>query len=205
MSSYDIAIIGGGPGGYVAAIRAAQLGLNAVVIERDKLGGICLNWGCIPTKALLRSSEVFTLFQEASHFGLSAPENGFDFEKIIARSRKVSSQLSNGIGYLMKKNKITVVQGTAKLKDKGQISVTDANGTALEDIEAKNIIIATGARAKVIPGLETDGEVYLGLPRRARAQRITQIIIGCRLRRHRYGICQFLSLIGQPSSCCRNR
>ncbi len=158
MSSYDIAIIGGGPGGYVAAIRAAQLGLNAVVIERDKLGGICLNWGCIPTKALLRSSEVFTLFQEATHFGLSAPESNFDFEKIIARSRKVSSQLSNGIGYLMKKNKIKVVQGTAKLKTPGQISVTDAAGTALEDIEAKNIIIATGARAKVIPGLETDGE-----------------------------------------------
>lgn len=161
MSSpqYDLAVIGGGPGGYVAAIRAQQLGLNVVLIERDKLGGICLNWGCIPTKALLRSSEVYHLMNHADQFGLSAAEVGFDFEKIIARSRKVSQQLSGGIGYLMKKNKINVVEGTATIKDKGVISVQNKAGEALEDITAANIIIATGARAKQLPGLEADGEL----------------------------------------------
>lgn len=161
MSSpqYDLAIIGGGPGGYVAAIRAQQLGLNVVLIERDKLGGICLNWGCIPTKALLRSSEVYHLMNHADQFGLSAGDVGFDFEKIIARSRKVSQQLSGGIGYLMKKNKINVVEGTASIKGKGVISVQNKAGEALEDITAANIMIATGARAKQLPGLEADGEL----------------------------------------------
>ncbi|GAA6210615.1 dihydrolipoyl dehydrogenase [Hyphomicrobiales bacterium 4NK60-0047b] len=158
MSTYDIAVIGGGPGGYVAAIRAAQLGLKVALVERDKLGGICLNWGCIPTKALLRSSEVFSLFKHASNYGLKADEAEFDFSKIIERSRKVSQQLSNGIAYLMKKNKITVIQGTGKLKSNSEITVLDSTGTPIEDVTAKNIIIATGARAKTIPGLEPDGE-----------------------------------------------
>ncbi len=158
MSTYDIAVIGGGPGGYVAAIRAAQLGLKVALVERDKLGGICLNWGCIPTKALLRSSEVFSLFKHASNYGLKADEAEFDFTKIIERSRKVSQQLSNGIAYLMKKNKITVLQGTGKLKSNTEITVLDSTSTPIEDVVAKNIIIATGARAKVIPGLEPDNE-----------------------------------------------
>jgi len=158
MSTYDIAVIGAGPGGYVAAIRAAQLGLKVALVERDKLGGICLNWGCIPTKALLRSSEVFSLFKHASNYGLKANEAEFDFTKIIERSRKVSQQLSNGIAYLMKKNKITVLQGTGKLKSNTEITVLDSTGTPIEDVVAKNIIIATGARAKVIPGLEPDNE-----------------------------------------------
>jgi dihydrolipoamide dehydrogenase len=158
MSTYDIAVIGGGPGGYVAAIRASQLGLKVALIERDKLGGICLNWGCIPTKALLRSSEVFSLFNHAANYGLKADEAEFDFTKIIERSRKVSQQLSNGIAYLMKKNKITVIQGTGKLKSNSEITVLDSTGTPIEDVSAKNIIIATGARAKTIPGLEPDGE-----------------------------------------------
>lgn len=156
---YDVAVIGGGPGGYVAAIRAAQLGLNVVVIERDKMGGICLNWGCIPTKALLRSSEVYQLMQHAGQFGLSAQDCGFDFDKVIARSRKVSGQLSNGISYLMKKNKVPVVAGVASIKAPGVIGVTDAAGNALEDVTARHIIIATGARAKVLPGLEPDGRL----------------------------------------------
>lgn len=159
MSQYDVAVIGGGPGGYVAAIRAAQLGLNVVVIERDKMGGICLNWGCIPTKALLRSSEVYQLMQHAGQFGLSAEACGFDFDKVIARSRKVSGQLSNGISYLMKKNKVPVIAGTATIKSPGVIGVTGADGTALEDVTAKHIIVATGARAKVLPGLEPDGKL----------------------------------------------
>ncbi|MEP3475300.1 MAG: dihydrolipoyl dehydrogenase [Hyphomicrobiales bacterium] len=158
MSTYDIAVIGGGPGGYVAAIRASQLGLKVALVERDKLGGICLNWGCIPTKALLRSSEVFSLFNHAANYGLKANEAEFDFTKIIERSRKVSQQLSNGIAYLMKKNKITVIQGTGKLKNNSEITVLDSTGTPIEDVTAKNIIIATGARAKTIPGLEPDGE-----------------------------------------------
>ena len=158
MSTYDIAVIGGGPGGYVAAIRASQLGLKVVLVERDKLGGICLNWGCIPTKALLRSSEVFSLFNHAANYGLKADKAEFDFSKIIERSRKVSQQLSNGIAYLMKKNKITVIQGTGKLKSNSEITVLDSTGTPIEDVTAKNIIIATGARAKTIPGLEPDGE-----------------------------------------------
>lgn len=158
-AEYDVAIIGGGPGGYVAAIRAAQLGLKTVVIERDKMGGICLNWGCIPTKALLRSSEVFQLMQHAGQFGLSAADVGFDFDKVIARSRKVSGQLSGGISYLMKKNKVPVVVGTATLKSAGVIGVKGADGSALDDVTAKHVIVATGARAKVLPGLEPDGKL----------------------------------------------
>ncbi len=158
-NSFDLAIIGGGPGGYVAAIRAAQLGLNTCVIEREHLGGICLNWGCIPTKALLRSSEVFHLFNHAGEFGVSANDIGFDIEKIVARSRKVSAKLTGGIGYLMKKNKIQVFDGTAKLKGKGVVAVAGKEGAAMADVQAKHIIIATGARARVLPGLEPDGRL----------------------------------------------
>ncbi|GBE43225.1 dihydrolipoyl dehydrogenase [bacterium BMS3Bbin10] len=158
-NSFDLAIIGGGPGGYVAAIRAAQLGLKTCVIEREHLGGICLNWGCIPTKALLRSSELFHLFNHAGEFGLSANDIRFDIEKIVARSRKISAKLTGGVGYLMKKNKIQVFDGTAKLKGKGVIAVAGKDGAAMEDVQAKHIIIATGARARVLPGLEPDGRL----------------------------------------------
>ena len=158
-TSFDIAVIGGGPGGYVAAIRAAQLGLKTCVIEREHLGGICLNWGCIPTKALLRSSEIFHLFNHAGEFGISASDIGFDIEKIVARSRKVSAKLTGGIGYLMKKNKIQVFDGTAKLKGNGVIGVAGKDGAAMDDVRAKHIIIATGARARSLPGLEPDGQL----------------------------------------------
>src|ERR1700744_2274620 len=114
--SFDLAILGSGPGGYVAAIRAAQLGLKTVIIEREHLGGICLNWGCIPTKALLRTAEVLTLFNHADEFGLKAKDVAFDFAKVISRSRKVAGKLSSGVAYLMKKNKITVIDGTARIK-----------------------------------------------------------------------------------------
>ncbi len=158
-TSFDMAIIGGGPGGYVAAIRAAQLGMKTCVIEREHLGGICLNWGCIPTKALLRSSELFHLFNHADEFGLSASNIEFDIKKIVARSRKVSAKLTGGIGYLMKKNKITVIDGTAKLKGKGVIGVTGKDDAKLPDVQAKHIIIATGARARSLPNLEPDGKL----------------------------------------------
>ncbi len=154
--TYDLAIIGSGPGGYVCAIRAAQLGLSAVVIEREHLGGICLNWGCIPTKALLRSSEVFHLMHRAKEFGLSADNIGYDLDAVVKRSRGVAKQLNQGVGHLLKKNKVTVMMGTAELAGKGRITVKTDKGT--EEVSARNIVVATGARARELPGLEGDGK-----------------------------------------------
>ncbi len=155
-TAYDVIVIGAGPGGYVAAIRAAQLGKKVAIVEREHLGGICLNWGCIPTKALLRSSEVFHLMHRAKEFGLSATKIDYDLNAVVKRSRKVAGQLSGGIGHLMKKNKITVVMGQAHLPAKGRVSVKTDKG--VEDLTAKSIILATGARARELPGLEADGE-----------------------------------------------
>ena len=155
--SFDVVIIGSGPGGYIAAVRASQLGLKTAIVERDKLGGICLNWGCIPTKALLRSAEVYMLMEKAEEFGLSAEKIGFDGKKIVERSRKVADKLSNGIQFLMKKNKVSVIDGTAKLAGKGLVEVEKDGKT--EKIKAKNIILATGARARELKGMEADGEL----------------------------------------------
>src|SRR5580693_8123731 len=155
--SFDVIVVGGGPGGYVCAIRAAQLGLKTAVVERDRLGGICLNWGCIPTKALLRSSEIWHLMHRLDEFGFSADNFKFDIAKIVARSRAVSQQLSNGVGFLMKKHKITVLAGDAKLAGKGNLSVTQDGKTS--EYSAKNIVLATGARARTLPGLEPDGKL----------------------------------------------
>ncbi|MFP4536964.1 MAG: dihydrolipoyl dehydrogenase [Dichotomicrobium sp.] len=157
-TSFDLVVIGAGPGGYVAAIRATQLGMKTAVIEREHLGGICLNWGCIPTKALLRTAEVYHLMQHADQFGLSAKDVGYDAEKVVKRSRKVADKLAGGVGYLLKKNKVTVIDGEAKLAGKGKIAVTAKNGGPGE-VTAKNIIIATGARARTLPGLEPDGKL----------------------------------------------
>ena len=154
--SFDLIVIGAGPGGYVAAIRGAQLGLSVAIVEREHLGGICLNWGCIPTKALLRSSEVFHLMQRASEFGLKAENIGYDLEAVVKRSRKVAGQLSGGIGHLMKKNKVAVFRGAATLAGKGKVSVKSKDGE--ETLTAKNIVLATGARARNLPGLEADGK-----------------------------------------------
>ncbi|WP_133488779.1 dihydrolipoyl dehydrogenase [Aliiroseovarius marinus] len=155
--SYDTIVIGAGPGGYVAAIRAAQLGQKVAIIEREHLGGICLNWGCIPTKALLRSAEVFHLMHRAKEFGLSAGNIDYDLPAIVKRSRGVAAQLSGGIGHLMKKNKVTVVMGEATIPAKGKVSVKTEKGT--EELTAKNIVLATGARARELPGLEADGDL----------------------------------------------
>ena len=155
-TSFDVIVVGGGPGGYVCAIRCAQLGLKTAVVERDRLGGICLNWGCIPTKALLRSSEIWHLMHRLGEFGFSADNFKFDIGKIVARSRAVSQQLSTGVGFLMKKHKITVIPGTAKLAGKGKLAVTQDGKTS--EYGAKNIVLATGALARTIPGvLEPDG------------------------------------------------
>ena len=154
---FDVCIIGAGPGGYVAAIRAAQLGLKVGIVEANHLGGICLNWGCIPTKALLKSSEVNHLLHNLDQIGFSAEKVKFDFAKIIERSRAVSKRLSGGIGGLMKKNKIEVVDGFAKFLDSKKISVSK-DGKEVATVEAAHFIIATGARARVIPGMEPDAE-----------------------------------------------
>ena len=155
--SFDMVVIGAGPGGYVAAIRGAQLGLNVAVVEREHLGGICLNWGCIPTKAMLRSSEVFHLMHRAKEFGLKATGIDYDLDAVVKRSRQVAGQLSGGIGHLMKKNKITVIMGEARIAGKCKVSVKTEGGT--EELSAKAIILATGARARELPGLEADGDL----------------------------------------------
>ncbi|MGB2194688.1 dihydrolipoyl dehydrogenase [Planktomarina sp.] len=156
-NSYDAIVIGAGPGGYVAAIRAAQLGLKTIVVEREHMGGICLNWGCIPTKAMLRSSEVYHLMQRAKEFGLSAQGIDYDLDAVVARSRAIAKQLNGGVSHLLKKNKVTALMGAATVMAPGQVSVKTAKGE--ETLSGKNIIIATGARARELPGLEGDGDL----------------------------------------------
>jgi dihydrolipoamide dehydrogenase len=153
---YDLIVLGSGPGGYVAAIRAAQLGLKTAIVERELLGGICLNWGCIPTKALLRSAEVFHYMQHADAYGLSNEKPSFDIAKVVARSRAVAKQLNQGVTHLMKKNKITVVMGEGKLTGKGKLAVA-ADGKTTE-LMAKHVIVATGARARELPFATSDGK-----------------------------------------------
>ncbi|MEL7278739.1 MAG: dihydrolipoyl dehydrogenase [Pseudomonadota bacterium] len=155
--TFDVIVIGAGPGGYVAAIRGAQLGLKVAVIEREHMGGICLNWGCIPTKAMLRSAEVFHLMHRAKEFGLSATGIDYDLDAVVKRSRAVSKQLNSGVGHLLKKNKVTAIMGEATLTGKGKVGVTTDKGQ--EELSAKNIILATGARARELPGLEADGDL----------------------------------------------
>ena len=155
-TKFDVLIIGGGPGGYVTAIRAAQLGFKTCVVEKSHLGGICLNWGCIPTKALLRTAEIYHYMQHAKDYGLSAEKVGFDLKAVVERSRGVSSRLSGGVAHLMKKNKITVVDGRAKLNGPGKVDVTDKDGKAIGTYTAEHIIVATGARPRALPGIEPD-------------------------------------------------
>ncbi len=156
--TFDLIVVGSGPGGYVGAIRAAQLGMKVAIVEREHLGGICLNWGCIPTKALLRSAEIYRNMQHAKSYGLGAEGISFDLPKIVERSRKVANQLSAGVKGLLKKNKVTVFDGTGKLAGSGKVSVTK-DGKPVADLASKHIILATGARARVLPGLEPDGKL----------------------------------------------
>lgn len=170
--SYDVIVIGGGPGGYVAAIRAAQLGLKTAVVEREHLGGICLNWGCIPTKALLRSAEVYRLAQDGARYGVTVTEPGFDAARIVARSREAAGRLNAGVGFLLKKNKVDVIWGEARLGPKGEVQVGAPTKPAVTPqlpapkatlgegaYQAKHLIVATGARPRVLPGLEPDGRL----------------------------------------------
>src|SRR6187431_2462877 len=158
--NYDIIVIGSGPGGYVAAIRAAQLGFKTAVIEKESLGGVCLNWGCIPTKALLKSAQVLEYFKHAKDYGIEGSGTP-NFEAVIKRSRGVADKMSKGIQYLMKKNKIDVVMGFGKIKAKGQVEVTAADGTK-QVVEGKYIVIATGGRSKELPNLKQDGKKVIG-------------------------------------------
>ncbi|MCB2103350.1 MAG: FAD-dependent oxidoreductase, partial [Rhodobacteraceae bacterium] len=171
-------VIGAGPGGYVAAIRGAQLGLKVAIVEREHLGGICLNWGCIPTKALLRSAEVFHLMHRAKEFGLKADGIGYDLDAVVARSRGVAKQLSGGIGHLMKKNKVTVFMGAATLPAKGVVSVKTDKGS--EELTAKSIVLATGARARELPGLEADGDLVWAYKHALQTKRLPKklLVIG---------------------------
>ena len=155
--SFDMIVIGAGPGGYVAAIRGAQLGLKVACVEREHMGGICLNWGCIPTKALLRSSEIFHYMHRAKEYGLKAEGIGFDLDAVVKRSRGVAKQLNSGVTHLLKKNKVTSIMGEATITAKGKVSVKTEKGT--EELTAKNIVVATGARARELPGLEADGDL----------------------------------------------
>ena len=155
--NFDLIVVGGGPGGYVAAIRAAQLGMKTALVERDQLGGVCLNWGCIPTKALLRSAEVLHLLRDASDFGLSADGIGFDLAAMVKRSRAVAAQLQSGVCGLLRKNGVTVIEGFGRLAGPGTLAVERRDG-AVSELKASHIILAAGARPRVLPGLEPDGK-----------------------------------------------
>src|SRR5476649_2470551 len=148
--TFDLIVVGGGPGGYVAAIRAAQLGMKTAIVERDQLGGICLNWGCIPTKALLRTSEINHLLHHVQDYGFAPVTATFDIGAIVKRSRAVAKQLSSGVGFLMRKHKITVVDGTARLSGKQTVAV-EKDGKPVATLQAPHIVLATGARARQLP------------------------------------------------------
>ncbi|MFA6260991.1 MAG: dihydrolipoyl dehydrogenase [Bacteroidia bacterium] len=159
--NYDILVIGSGPGGYVAAIRASQLGLKTAIVERDNLGGICLNWGCIPTKALLKSAQVFDYIKHAGDYGITVADSKHDFAAVVKRSRGVAEGMSKGVAFLMKKNKIDVIQGFGKLMSAGKVEVTDAAGSK-KTVEAKHVILATGARSRELPNIKIDGKKVIG-------------------------------------------
>ena len=176
----DVVIVGGGPGGYVAAIRAAQLGMQVALVERDALGGICLNWGCIPTKALLRNAEIYHLMQHSADFGLYCDNLRFDFGKVIARSRQVAERLTQGIAFLMRKNNIQVLRGTGRLAGAGAVTVHDTEGAPTATVRAPHVILATGARPRPLPGLPFDQQYVLSSTEAMLLQEVPEslVIIG---------------------------
>ena len=159
--NYDVIIIGSGPGGYVAAIRAAQLGFKVAIVERESLGGICLNWGCIPTKALLKSANVFEYISHAADYGIKVQGSEADFGAIIKRSRGVAEGMSKGVQFLMKKNKIEVISGSGMVKKGGKVEVKGPDGS-VKEYSAKHIILATGGRSRELPNLKQDGVKVIG-------------------------------------------
>ncbi|MCF8257685.1 MAG: FAD-dependent oxidoreductase, partial [Flavobacteriales bacterium] len=159
--NFDLIVIGSGPGGYVAAIRASQLGMKVAVVEKAELGGICLNWGCIPTKALLKSAQVFEYMNHAADYGISVSDPKADIKEIVKRSRGVADGMSKGIQFLFKKNKIEHIAGHGRIKGTGKVSVTDADGKETE-VTAKHVILALGARSRQLPNLKQDGKNIIG-------------------------------------------
>ena len=186
-TSFDIIVVGAGPGGYVTAIRAAQLKMKVCIIEKQHLGGICLNWGCIPTKALLRTSEIYHYMQHPGDYGLTAEKVGFDLAKVVARSRAVSKRLNQGVGHLLKKNKVTVIDGEAKLNGPGKVSVTK-DGKGVGDFAAKHIILATGARPRVLPGIEPDKKLIWTYFEAMVPETLPKVLAGHRFGRHRHRV-----------------
>ncbi len=158
QTAFDLIVVGGGPGGYVAAIRASQLGMRVALVEREHLGGICLNWGCIPTKALLRASEIYQLLQRLDEFGFSARDVQFDAAKLVARSRKVAKKLATGVKHLLRKNQVEVFDGSGRLAGRGRLAV-EKDGAEVAELSAPHIVLATGARPRTLPGIEPDGEL----------------------------------------------
>src|SRR6476659_11491854 len=158
---YDLIVIGSGPGGYVAAIRASQLGLKTAIIEKESLGGVCLNWGCIPTKALLKSAQVFEYIHHAADYGIQVGDSTADFEAVVKRSRNVADGMSKGVQFLMKKNKIDVINGFGKIKKGGKVEVKAADGS-MKEYSAKNTILATGGRTRELPHIKQDGKKVIG-------------------------------------------
>ena len=177
---FDVAIIGSGPGGYVAAIKAAQLGLSVAIIEKEDVGGVCLNWGCIPTKTFLRSAEIIELVKKSSDFGIDISEYNFNLQKIIERSKKIALKLSNGVKFLLSKNKVKLIHGNAKFIDKNRLLIQKPDTEKNLNIYSSNIIIATGAKPKEIPNLKVDGNVVWNYRNALRAKKIPNklIIIG---------------------------
>ena len=180
QKNFDVTIIGSGPGGYVAAIKAAQLGLNVAIVEKEDVGGVCLNWGCIPTKTLLRSAEIVDLVKKSSDFGINIPSYNLNLSKIIQRSKNIASKLSNGVKFLLSKNKVNLFYGNAKFVDKNTLLVQNEDSNDDINIKSKNIIIATGAKPKEIPNLTVDGSVVWNYRNALRAKKIPKklIIIG---------------------------
>ena len=160
--NYDIIVLGSGPGGYVTAIRASQLGLKTAIVERESLGGVCLNWGCIPTKALIKSANVFDYLTHAADYGIDVKDASVDFTKMIDRSRGVASGMSNGVQFLMKKNKIDIIKGFGTVKAGKKVAVTAEDGTITEYSAEKAVIIATGSRSRQLPNLPQDGTKIIG-------------------------------------------
>jgi dihydrolipoamide dehydrogenase len=180
MTEYDIIVLGSGPGGYVTAIRASQLGFKTAIIEKESLGGVCLNWGCIPTKALLKSAQVFEYLKHANDYGLTINEYDKDFDAVVNRSRSVAAGMSKGVQFLMKKNKIDVIEGHGKIMPGKKITVTQGKKT--EEYQAKNIIIATGARSRELPSLPQDGKKSNWLPQSYDIGKTTKKINCCGIR-----------------------
>ena len=196
--NYDIIIIGSGPGGYVAAVRASQLGFKVGVVERAELGGICLNWGCIPTKALLKSAQVFHYIRHSSEYGITTGEAKPDFEAIVKRSRTVADQMSKGVQFLFKKYKVDHLQGTGKVKPGKIVEVTDNSGKVTE-YSANHIIIATGARSRELSNLKQDGKKVIGYREAMTLPVLPKSMVVVGSRSYRIRVCLFLSFTGHKS------